>query len=98
MVDLIGQIIHCYGGDRGSGVGQLDGPRNLAVDRHGNVMVADWGNNRVVLLSPSLIHLGYIFIPGQKLSEPWALHLDEPNHRLYIAEYTSSARVFVLTV
>jgi len=98
IVDTGGQIIQCYGGASGSRVGQLSGPRNLAVDRHGNVLVADWGNNRVVLLSPSLILLGYVNIPGQKLNGPWSLYLDEPNHRLYIAEYTSPARVFVLTV
>jgi len=98
IVDTSARIIQCYGGARGSGVGQLDVPHNLAEDGHGNVLVTDLFNKRVVLLSPSLKHLGYIEIPGHPLSEPWALHLDEPTHRLYIGEYTRAGRGFVLTV
>jgi len=90
-------MIQCYGGTKGSAVGQLNFPQNLAVDGHGNVLVADEGSNRVVLLSPSLTHLGYIEIPGHPLNHPWALHLDELTHRLYIGEY-GTGRVFVLTV
>ena len=73
-------------------------PRHLAVDRHGNVLVADRGNNRVVLLSPSLTRLGYITVPGHELSGPHALHLDLLTHRLYIGEWSSTGRVFVLGV
>jgi len=98
LVDTSGRIIHCYGGARGSGVGQLYYPIHLVVDGHGNVLVADHGKNRVVLLSPSLTHLGYIEIPGHQLNQPLALHLEELTHRLYIGEYTRTGRVFVLTV
>jgi len=104
LVDNRRRIIHCYGGASGSGVGQLNGPSHLAVDSHGNVLVADIGNNRVVLLSPSLTHLGYIEIPGYQLglqlSHPFALYLDELTRRLYIGELTEhdTGRVFVLAV
>jgi len=98
IVDMGGHIINCYGGSRGSGVDELYSPRNLAVDFHGNVVVADRFNNRVVLLSPSLTHLGYIKIPGHQLQVPHALNLDELNRRLYIGEDRESGYVFVLTV
>jgi len=98
IVDTIGRIIQCYGGASGSGVGQLNQPRDIAVERYGNVLVADEYNNRVVLLSPSLTHLGYIQIPGHQLSYPHALHIDELTHRLYIGEWTETGRVFVLTL
>jgi len=93
-----GSIIQCHGRSSGSGVGQLNAPVHLAVDRHGNVLVADSGNNRIELLSPSLTNLGYIETPGHRLNQPWALHLDELTHRLYIGEYANTGRVFVLTV
>jgi len=98
LVDTSGRIIQCYGGAGGSGVGQLTGPRRLAVDRYGDVLVTDEYDNRVVLLSPSLTHLGYIQIPGHQLSNPWALHLGELTHRLYIGEFAYTRSVFVLTV
>jgi len=97
IVDTSGRIIQCYGGASGSGLGQLDVPRHLAVDGHGNVLVADQSNNRVVILSPSLIRLGYIKISGLEMSQPWPLHLDKLTHRLYIGEWLSG-RVLVLTV
>jgi len=53
LVDTSGRIIQCYGGALGSGVGQLWQPRQLAVDGLGNVLVADEGSGRVVVLSPS---------------------------------------------
>jgi len=98
LVNTRGHIIQCYGGARGSGVEQLNRPRNLAVDRHGNVLVTDQRNNRIVLLSPSLTCLDYIDILEHKLSQPRAIHLDELNYRLYIGELSYSGRVFVLTV
>jgi len=98
IVDTDERIIQCYGGLIGSGVGQLNRPSHLAVDRHGNVLVADRGNNRVVMLSPSLTHLGYIEVPGHRLHYPFALHLHEPTHRLYIGERTDNARVSVYSL
>jgi len=98
IVDSSGRIVQCYGGFAGSGVGQLNMPRNLAVDGHGNVLVADYGNNRVVLLSPSLTFLGYIPTPGYQLNRPSALLLDQLNNRLYIGEESYTGRIFVLTV
>jgi len=99
IVDVNGGIIKCYGGGYGSGIVELEVPSHLALDSYGNMLVADHGNNRVILLSTSLTHLGYVPISGhQKLSYPWTLHLDQLNRRLYIGEWMSTGRVFVLAV
>jgi len=82
IVDMSGRIIKSYGGYPGSGAGQMCVPHHMAVDQHNNVLVADHYNNRIVLLSPALIHLGEI--PGQ--NRPDDIYLDELNHPLYIAE------------
>jgi len=92
-VDRNGHIIQSYGGSQGSGVGQLGNPRHLAVDIHDNVLAADYSNDKVQLLSPTLTHLGDIVIPGHQLKHPYALHFDEQNQRLYIGE-----RMFVLVI
>jgi NHL repeat len=34
-------------GSYGDGDGQLDGPTGVAVDKFGNILVADWGNARI---------------------------------------------------
>jgi len=98
LVDTNGRILKSYGGPRGSGVGQLYEPGHLAVDRDGNVLVADCYNNRIVRLSPTLDHLGYVSIRGYQMTSPWALHLDELNNRLYIGEWTYNGRVFAVKI
>jgi len=92
IIDMNGCIVQSYSNPAGSGGGVLD---RMAVDIHGHVIVAGMDNNTVELLSPTLTHLGYIQIPGYKLSGPRALHLDELTHRLYIGEF-ESGRMFVL--
>lgn len=40
-------------GDDGSGIGQFDDPRDIAIDSSGNIFVADTHNSRVVELDPN---------------------------------------------
>jgi len=94
IVDTSGHIIQSYGG---SGTGLLSNPRQLAVDKHDNVLVADRGHDRFQLLSPALTYLGDVVIPGYQLKHPYAVHFDELNQRLYIGEVTGK-RIFVLHV
>ena len=55
MVDAAGIVTRNYGWELGSGVGQLNNPRHLAVDEDSQfIFVADCLNHRVVLLSPML--------------------------------------------
>jgi len=67
------------------------------VDRSDNVFVADLNNNRVVLLGATLADLEDVATGEYVLNEPWGLHLDEVNRHLYIAEWTSTGRVLILT-
>ena len=56
-----GKVTRSYGGQRGSDVGQLNCPRHLAVDKDSQfIFVADWLNDRVVLLSPTLEFVRYV--------------------------------------
>ncbi len=54
ITTLAGTGVGGYGGDSGPAVSaQLNNPRALAVDSSGNVYVADSGNNRIRMVSPS---------------------------------------------
>jgi len=97
-IDMNGHIMQSYGGQPGSDVGQMYSPRQIAVDKHGYMMVADSRNHTVELLSPSLTHLGYMEIPGHQLNGPTSLHLDELNNcRLYVLENLAN-RICVLNI
>lgn len=49
-----GLILRSYGGPLGQKPRELDRPRYLAVDGRNNVLIADYGNNRIVMLDGSL--------------------------------------------
>ena len=76
-----------YGGEEGSGIGQLNGPCYLAVDKDGFIFVADHKNDRIVQLNSSLEFIRD-FKPGSVgLDKPMRMHLQEETRRLYISEY-----------
>jgi len=95
IVDTGGCIIESFGGAPGSGIQQLKGPRYLAVDKDDNVLVTDYYNDRVRVLSPTLALLGDVPILRHELSGPLVLHFDEQMNRLYIGEQYGE-RLFVL--
>jgi len=84
IVDDDGRVTSSYGGQEGSGVGQLELPLHLAVDEDSQfVFVADCCNNRVVVLSPTLEFVHYI---SEGLSRPCQLHFDNATTRLYVSQ------------
>jgi len=87
------QVIKCYGGSSGSGVGQINSPVHIAVDEYNNGLVADAENHKVELLGPTLTHLGYFSIPG--LKQPTSLYLNDINHRLYVGDNSRQVFLFV---
>jgi len=92
MVDDDGRVTRSYGGEYGSGDGQLDSPLHLAVDEDSQlIFVADSGNDRVVVLSLALEFVRYI---SEGIQWPKRLHLDQTTRRLYVAQ--GRGRVIVI--
>ena len=81
-----GEVTRSYGNQRGSDVGQLNCPRHLAVDKGSqSIFVADWGNHRVVLLSPTLEFERYV-CEKPSLSSPRRLYLHQTTRRLFVGQ------------
>ena len=74
----------------------MNEPEGLAVDKHGNVLVADRGNNRLLVSDQSLssTHEMSISVNGG-LQGPYSLYYDEPRRRLYVGE-RDGGRVLVI--
>jgi len=80
-------IVHSHGGRPGSNTDQYHAPFHLAVDDNESVFVADCGNRRVKLLSPTLQYVGQVVSPDQlKRGRPVRLYLDTQRRHLYVAE------------
>jgi len=79
-------IVHSHGGQPGSDTGQYNMPRHLAVDDNESVFVADHGNSRVTLLSPTLEYVGQVVSRDQlRWGPPVSLYLDTQRRHLYVA-------------
>jgi hypothetical protein len=73
-----GKIIASFGGSRGSGLGQLYGPYDIVFDSEERVLVADYGNKRVLLLTfvvPPVLDLSVGPPRGKILPHPLSLNL-----------------------
>lgn len=86
----------------GSGLGQLNNPQGVAVDRNGRVYVADTGNNRVLIYNtplntngkPANVTLGDALGAGAtQMNMPTGLAIG-PDGKLYVAD-TGNNRVLV---
>jgi len=80
-----GKVARSYSGQRGSDVGQLQGPGHLAVDKDSQfIFAADFVKHRVVLLSPTLEFVRYVIeglSPG-----PCRLHFHQATRRLFVGQ------------
>lgn len=63
------------------------------MDKQDHVFVCDTNNDRIVLLSPELIHLGYIQTPEHQLCSPIVMDLDEFSRRLYVGDISGKLLV-----
>jgi len=79
------QIVHSHGGQRGSSTGQCKVPIRLAVHSSECVLVADYWNRRVKLLSPTLSYIRDAVTSDMLKGWPRRLCLDKQSH-LYVAE------------
>jgi len=91
IVDERGRAVLSYGGRSDPSLGQLAGPKQLAVDaRSGSIIVADSENHRLIVLDRFLNRsrdLGVTVDVDGGLRGPYALHLDEARDRLYVGEW-----------
>jgi len=96
LVGVDGAVIRSYGGQKGSQLTLMKEPRRLAVDREGRILVADWGNNRLLVIDQSLssAHEMSVRVDGG-LKRPFSLCYDQPRRRLYIGEL-DGGRVIVV--
>ena len=94
MVDGDGRVTRSYGGVYGSGDRQLYFPDHLAVDEDSQlIFVADYRNQSVVVLSPTLQFVRYI---REGMSRPHRLYLDQTTRRLYVGQIDGDVIVIQL--
>ena len=86
LVSSDGQVVKSFGGAKGSGRQQMNWPVHIAVDSNGFVVVANLGNHRVLLLSPSLSFVREVMSRKKLKWGPLKLWLDDDRRRLYVAD------------
>ena len=79
VFDSLGNFISAFGGP-GSGPGQFNWPRGLAVDGLGRVIVADSGNNRLQVLTFDGEQLSYAATYEAALLDPHDVAVGPANH------------------
>jgi len=96
LVDRKGAVVRSYRGQTGSQMMKMNYPAGLAVDKHGNILVADRRNSRLLVLDSSLssAHEMSVSVDGG-LMEPCSLWYDKSRGRLYIGEL-GGGRVIVI--
>lgn len=99
LMSVDGQILRSYGNATpGSGKGQMNKPLTMAVDKQGFILVAEHGNNRILVLEPTLSDARPLPLPTHltgQINGPMGLWLDEFSGRLYVGEQKSPYRVLV---
>jgi DNA-binding beta-propeller fold protein YncE len=91
--DSLGNFLAEFG-SFGSGDGQFSTPQGLAVDESGRVLVADRGNNRLVVLSFDGTEFGYLDSFSAGFNAPTDVALDSQGN-IAVAD-TGNNRVVVL--
>ena len=98
VVGVDGQLVRDYEPSSSSDVGPMEYPKGLAVTKHGDVLVADRGNNRILAINSSLTRAHVFPVPDDvALRGPYAFFIDEERDRLYVSEWSGKNRVIVLT-
>lgn len=84
-VNSLGQIAACYGGTKGSKIGQVEQPVHLAKTED-SVLVACLTTSRVIQLSMTMDYVGTILTQHDGLKGPFTMHFDEETDWLYVAD------------
>lgn len=83
-IDNDGKLLNLYSGE--TNASKLDVPANLAVDKLGSLIVADYNSGHVLLLSSDLKYKKELLSKEFGIRRPTRLHLDEEKGRLIIAD------------
>jgi len=76
----------------------LNYPVSLAVNKTGDILVADRGNNRILAINSALSSAQeFPVAAGIALKQPYALWLDEQHDRLYVGEMRGRYRLLVFS-
>ena len=97
LIGMDGQLQSVYRPtEKGSSVGKMKQPRGIAVDKHNNVLLADMGNNRLLVFNQSLTRAQVMSVRVDGgFRHPRSLWYDQLPRRLYIGEL-HSGRVIVI--
>jgi len=96
LLDVRGAVVRSYEGTPGSDLTTMNWPVGLAVDKHGNILVADLFNNRLLVLDRSLTSAREMSVSVDGgLDGPYSLWYDKSRGRLYIGE-SSRCRVIII--
>jgi len=96
LLDVQGTVVQSYGGAPGSDLTKMNEPEGLTVDQHENILVADSGNNRLLVLDRSLTstHEMSVSVDGG-LKAPCSLWYDKSRGLLYVGEWRGG-RVIII--
>jgi sugar lactone lactonase YvrE len=86
--DLLKPPVTAFEGGRGTGRGQFESPRGIAIDGAGNIFVADTSNGRIEKFSPSGVFISSIGTRGKghgQFGEPNGLAIDRFGN-IYVSE------------
>ena len=93
VVNSDGEILHTFGGYRGSHPKLLDSSNGVAVDKDGFVYVDDEGNNRLIVLTQELNYLHCmpsVFTSPSNINFCRRMKVDKELGRIFVVHTTST--------
>ena len=96
LVDDKGAVVRSYGGACGSDLTKMNLPTGLVLDKHGNILVADSNNNRLLVLDPTLTSAREMSVSVDGgLRDPLSLWYDKSRGRLYVGEWDGRRLIII---